>query len=598
MYAEHCAHVLFEHQAERTPDALAAVYDGQALTYGELNRRVNQLAHHLRRNGVGPEVPVGVLMEPSLEIIIAVMGILKAGGAYVALDPHHPEFRLHEMIQAARPACIVTIASLQGRAAGVDVKFVCMDQGAAQIAAESQANPQSGVTLDHMAFVRFTSGSTGTPKGVVNIHRSVTSRLASTPLPDILANDVCALNTRFGLGSRLFFPLALGASLVVLNEAEVKDARRLVESLERNRVTSILLVPSHLRQVLDLDPNLTNRLRGLRAVTAAGEPVTEGLIARFRDALPQAHLINIYGSNEIGGTAALRTMTEGPIVPRSIGWPVVHTRIYLLDAGMNPVPAGVIGEIHVASGHLARGYLHRPDLTAMRFIPDPFSGLPGGRMYRTGDLGRLLPNGEIEFLGRADRQVKVRGSRVELEEVEARLLDHPLIHQAAVTAHVVDSDHRLVAYVVGKAGVRPRVSQLRSYARQYMPDFMVPAAFVVLDRMPLTRNGKVDLQALPALDRSRPEMDNDYEEPRNPVEVAIAEIWSSLLGVERVGVHDNFLELGGDSLLAARAVSRIRERLGVEVPLDVMLDATIGGISAIAAEMGIGGHLSRGADNS
>lgn len=590
MYLKHCAHELFEHQAERTPDSLAAVCDGQRLSYSELNRRANQLAHYLRRNGVGPEVPVGVLMEPSLEVITTVIAILKAGGAYLAFDPRHPDFRLGEIVQDSRLAFIVTTASGAGPlpAKLPDVKFMCVDQAAKQFAVESQANPQSGVTLDHAAFVRFTSGSTGRPKGVVNTHRSIVSRLAprrasdTAPdiLPDIQPNDVCALNTLFGFGSRLFFPLAMGASLVVLRGREVKDPRLLVESLERNKVTSILMVPSHLRQVLDLDSSLTNRLRGLRAVTVGGEPVTEGLIARFREALPNTHLINIYGSNEIGGTATLRMAASGPVAGRSIGFPVANTRVYLLDSELNPVPPGAAGGIYVASGHLARGYLHRPDLTEERFVPDPFSDLPGGRMYRTGDLGRLLPNGEIEFLGREDRQVKVRGYRVELEEIEAMLLDHPLIRRAAVAAHVVDGDHRLTAYVVGKPGARPGGSLLRGYLRERMPDYMVPAVFTVLDRMPLTPHGKVDLRALPLPGPARPEVGNPYAEPRNSVEAAIAEIWSSLLGVERVGIHDNFLELGGDSLMAARAISRIRKRLGVEVPLEVMLDATVGALSA------------------
>jgi amino acid adenylation domain-containing protein len=580
-YLPHCVHELFEQQVERTPDATAVVFEDSRLTYRELNRRANQLAHYLRRNGVGLEMPVGLLMDASLEIAIAIIAILKAGGAYLPLNTRQPAHRLREIVRESRLSLAVTTAANAGYHAIADAtEFVRLDLDGSRIAMESTSNPCSGVSPDNIASLRYTSGSTGKPKGSATIHRSMTSRLTSL-LPEIAANDVCLANTSWGAASRVLYPLALGATVVIVSGKDVRDVSWLTASLERNGISSMYIVPSHLRQLLDDCPDLSRRLERLRTVTTGGEVLTVDLAARFRESLPHARLFNTYTNSESGAVAteqiagdSLATdslATDSLATGNPIGRPVVNTRVYLLDRDMHLVPQGVTGEIYVGSGHLSRGYPHRPDLTALRLVPDPFGPWFGGRLFRTGDLGRHLPDGKIEFAGRADRQVKVRGFRVEPGEIEVVLHDH---HQVERTVVVAQND-RLVAYVVTKAGAKPGVSRLQSFLRERLPDYMVPPVFVFLDRMPLNGVGKVDMQALPVPGGERPLVSSAYEAPRNPIEVAIAEIWSEVLGLETVGINDNFIELGGDSLLATSVSARLRRRHGLDVPMELILEWSI-----------------------
>jgi acyl-coenzyme A synthetase/AMP-(fatty) acid ligase/acyl carrier protein len=431
-----------------------------------------------------------------------------------------------------------------------------------------------------MAFVRFTSGSTGQPKGAIGIHRSITSRLVSSPLPDFDGADVCLVNTSFGFGTKLFFPLILGATVVVLPEDQVRNVNRLAENVERYGITRLFMVPTHLRQLLSIGSEITGRLRGLRSVTTGGEMLTAELAARFRELLPSALLLNSYGGSEVGGMATLQPIAADSLADgNSIGRPVVNTRVYLLDRDLHPVPQGVAGEIYVGSGHMGRGYLNRPDLTEPRFVPDPFGDLNGGRIYRTGDLGRHFPDGRIEFLGRADRQVKVRGFRIELEEIEAVLHDSSEVHQAAVITQKAGDQNRLIAYVVARQGTRPGAGTLRRFLRRRLPEFMLPHAFMFLDVMPLNRHGKIDLQALPVPGTGRPEVSTVYEAPRNAAELAIAEIWRGVLGVDEVGVNDNFIELGGDSLMATAVSARLQKRLGLDLPMELVLEWSIATIA-------------------
>jgi amino acid adenylation domain-containing protein len=585
-YPEYCIHELIEQQAERTPEAIALVFGERCLTYGELNCEANQLAHYLQKKGAGRDTPVGVLMEASLECIIAVIAILKTGAAYLALDHRQPPHRLREIVMESRIALAVTLTSTDGHAAiAGDVDLVFVDREAGGIALESNSNPRSGVTPDDLALVRYTSGSTGKPKGAMSVHRSITSRLSSLPLPDFVPADICLLNTSWGFGTKLFYPLALGATVVVLPDDCVRNANRLAENIERHRITTLFMVPSQLRQLLSLGPDLSGRLSRLRNVTTGGEMLTADLAARFRELLPQAQLLNTYGGSEVGGIVTLQIVGEGSFAEgNSIGRPVVNTRVYLLNRDLRPVPPGTAGEICVASGHMGRGYLNRPDLTEPRFVPNPFGP---GQLCRTGDLGRHFADGRIEFLGRADRQVKVRGFRVELEEVEAILQDHDQVDQAVVLAKKTGADNRLIGYIVFKPGPRPGVSELQKFMRRRVREYMVPYVFVSLDEMPLNARGKVDWQALPEPGRERPDVITDYEVPGSPLESAIAEIWSGVLGLDAVGIHDNFIELGGDSLLATAVSARLRNRLDLDVPMELVLEWSI---ATIARETQISGE--------
>jgi amino acid adenylation domain-containing protein len=588
-YLAECCHELFEQQVERTPGATAAECEGVQLTYRELNRKANQLAHYLRRKGVGPEVPVGVLLDASLEIVIALFAILKAGGAYLVLNHGQPAQRLRTIIRESRLSVCVSAASNTGSLGLVaGMEFVCLDTEAGRIAAESSSNPCSAATPDSMVSVRYTSGSTGTPKGAVSIHRSITARLTSLRVPEIEATDVCLVSVSWGFGPRFFSPLTVGGKVVIIPDDAYKDVNRLTDSLERNGITRIFIAPSHFRQLLSLGPGISCRLARLRTVNAGGEALTADLAGRFKELLPHVRLVNTYSSAELGGLTAMHSLVadsddEGSLATGNlIGRPVANTSIYILDRDMNPVPQGVVGEMFVGSGHMGRGYLHRPDLTARSFLTDPFGTCPGGHLFRTGDLGRHLPDGKIEFIGRADRQVKVRGHRIELEEIEAVLHRNDQVHQAVVMAQKAGSDNRLVSWVVPKTGIIPRLSHLHSFLRQRLPDYMIPAAFVFLDQMPLTETGKVDMQALPVPGTGRPPLDTPHEAPRNPIEVAITEIWSAVLGIEGIGINDNFIELGGDSLLATSVSARLLN-LGLDVPMELILEWSI---ATIAAETG------------
>jgi amino acid adenylation domain-containing protein len=578
-YFDCCIHELYEQQAERTPDAVAIIYKSRQWTYSELNARANRLANYLRKLGVGPEILVGVCLERSADAIVALLGILKAGGAYVYLDPAYPFARLWSMVDDAGVGIVVTRSALRNRIFRDDRKRLFVEHSSPEIAAENSTNVRSGVKPDHAAYVIYTSGSTGRPKGAVEIHRSMTSRLKSSPLPDIQSGDVCALNSSLSFGisaSRLFLPLVSGAPVVVFGDDLVRNAGEFAHALKDHRVTSVFLVPALLRRILDLPPDAIARLSGLRAVALSGGAVTPDLLSSFAEKLPGTLLVNIYGSTELGTTATLGVLHGSAAARRvSLGRPVVNTRVYILDKYGNPAPPGVAGEIQVASLHLARGYLNHPQLTAQRFVRNPFGG-PAERLCRTGDLGRYLPDGEIEFLGRADHQVKIRGFRIELGEVEAVLSGHGWVQEAVVAALGPEAERRLVAYIVPRKGCGFRSSELRAYLREKVPDFMIPSAFVQLDRLPLTSAGKVDRGALPEPGPLRPEEAGaPYRPPRTPMEAFLSEVWTEVLGIEPVGRDDRFAELGGDSLAAVLVVTRIVERFDTTLSVQFLLEATL-----------------------
>jgi aspartate racemase len=566
-----CIHELFEAQVEQTPEAIAVVFDEEQLTYQELNRRANQLAHHLRRLGVGPGVLVGICLERSLEMVIGLLGILKAGGAYVPLDPAYPKERLAFMLEDSEVSILLTQERLVGHS---PLKVVCLDTDWESISQESQEDPITKTTADDVAYVIYTSGSTGKPKGVLGLNRGAVNRFMwmweSYPFE---AGEICCQKTPLSFVDsvwEIFGPLLQGIPTIIISDETLKDPRQLVEILAAHRVTRIVLVPSLLRVLLDIYDDLQRLLPHLRIWVTSGEALSPTLLQRFRKSIPQGMLLNLLSADSTWyDTSKDKSL---PLVP--IGRPISNTQVYILDAHLQPVPIGVSGELHIGGVGLARGYLNRPELTAERFIRSPFSNELGERLYKTGDLVRYRPDGSIEFLGRKDHQVKIRGFRIELGEIEATLSQHPGVRQNVIIAREdTPNEKRLVAYLVPKGETAPSVSELHHFLREKLPEHMVPTAFVTLEALPLTPNGKVNRRALPAPDTARPELEKAFVIPRDTLEVQLVKIWEEILGVQVIGVRDNFFDLGGHSLLGVRLFARIKEEFGQELPLATLFQA-------------------------
>ncbi|MEW5926454.1 MAG: amino acid adenylation domain-containing protein [Gemmatimonadota bacterium] len=570
-------HELVFEQARRTPDAPAVVSAAGTLTFAELERRADALARRLAGAGVGVDGRVGLLLERGAETVVAVLGILRAGAAYVALDPSYPDERLHFMLEDAGASAAVTSTELAGRIGGFAGAVVEVDRevGADALShSRTLALPHS-LSPDNLAYVIYTSGSTGTPKGVLVTHRGLSNYLAWFD-EEVLGADGFALPlvSRLGFDAhvrQLFPPLLRGEPVWVLPEETATDPAALLRAISAHERVSFGGVPALWGAMLDLvRSGEAPKPRGLRAVLLGGESLPAELAERTFAEFPDVALWNHYGPTEATVNATVARVRPGE--PVTIGRPVGNVRVYLLDAQGVPTPVGVPGELYVAGAGVARGYLGRPELTAEKFVPDPFSGEPGARMYRSGDRVRWRADGELEYVGRVDQQVKVRGFRIEPGEIEAVLLRHPGVRAAAVAAREDAGGHaRLVGYVVPAAGSAPDAAGLRVYLLERLPEYMVPGAWVLLDALPLTPNGKTDLGALPAPDATA--SDDGYTAPRTPAEEILAGIWAGVLRAERVGVHDNFFALGGHSLLATRVVSRIRAAFGVEVPLRAVFEA-------------------------
>ncbi|HMB06392.1 MAG TPA: amino acid adenylation domain-containing protein, partial [Isosphaeraceae bacterium] len=498
---------LFEAQVERTPEAAAVAFEGERLTYRELDRRANQLAHYLRKRGVAPEVRVGLCVPRSVEMIVGIMGILKAGGAYVPLDPDYPADRLAFLLADARVAVLLTQESLRAALPDAGASVVCFDADAESISREGEARTGAVVAGESLAYVIFTSGSTGRPKGVMvsqrNLVHSTHARFLSyrEPVRGFLLVSSFAFDSSV---AGLFWTLCQGGVLVLPPRAAQSDPHRLSQLMSEHQVSHILSIPSLYGLLLDEAP--TERLESLRTAIVAGEPCPRALIESHRAKLPRTELFNEYGPTEATVWCSLfRCRTVKPRGSVPIGRPIADTQMYVLDARLRPVPIGVTGELYIGGPGLARGYWDRPALTAERFLPDPFSGTPGGRLYKTGDLARWRSDGEIEFLGRADDQVKIRGYRIEPGEIEAALLRHPAVREAvAVAREDTPGDPRLVAYIVPVDPTAPEAADLRPWLKRSLPDYMVPSAFVTLRALPLSPNGKVDQKALPAPSTVRP----------------------------------------------------------------------------------------------
>jgi amino acid adenylation domain-containing protein len=575
----------FELQVENTPDALALTSDGQHLTYRELNCRSNQLAHHLKKLGVGPDVPVAVCAERSIEMVVALMGILKAGGCYMPLDPDYPSNRLALMLEDAQPPVILTQKALLARLPAHQVPALCLDSDWDRIASEPDTNLGVRSTRNDAAYVIYTSGSTGKPKGVINIHEAIVNRLQwmqdayrLTPADRVLQKTPYSFDVSVW---EFFWPLVTGASLVMARPGGHRDPEYLAQLIMQEKITTLHFVPSMLR--LFLESAKLPKHSSIRQVFCSGEELGADLQRMFF-AASDAELHNLYGPTEAAVDVtywACRRDDQRSFVP--IGRPIANTQIYILDHNLNPVPIGVGGQLHIGGIGLARGYLNRPELTAERFIPDVVSNRSGARLYKTGDLSRYLPSGEIHYLGRIDHQVKIRGFRIELGEIGAVLAKHPAIKACVVTAREErPGDKMLVAYFEAQGNAAPETSELREYLKKELPEYMVPAAFVCMDRLPLSPNGKVDTKALPAPEQKSSESQPSFLAPRDSVEQVLAQLWAKVLKVPRVGLNDNFFDLGGHSLLAVRIIVEIENIYGRRLPLVTLLQApTVGGLAEV-----------------
>jgi amino acid adenylation domain-containing protein len=554
-------HQLFEAQAEKTPDAVALVFQEQVLTYAELNARANQLAHRLLAERAGPDVLVGICMQRSLEMVIGLLGILKAGAAYLPLDPDYPAARLEFMLADIKPPVVLTQAALLEKHNFGTAVVLCLDRDWLQLANGIIDNPDIALMPENLAYCMYTSGSTGQPKGAGVPHQGILNRLQWMQQQYRLDAGDCVLQkTPYSFDVSVwefFWPLMTGAKLVVAKPGEHKNSLALIDTVRLHQVTTIHFVPSMLQAFVDT-PGVETCV-SLKRMICSGEALPADLAARFRQKLSAA-LHNLYGPTEASVDVSYwQCLPDDTVTAIPIGRPIANIALYILDRRLNPVPVGVPGELHIGGIGLARGYLNRPGLTGEKFIPNPYDQA-GSRLYKTGDLVSYRADGNIDYLGRIDHQVKIRGFRIELGEVEARLLEHPDIKEAVVLAREdLPGDKRLVAYLVVSDCATLELTELRARLLANLADYMVPALFVTLPALPLSANGKLDRKALPAPD-SALVASRAYEAPLGTVETAVAGIWQDLLGVAQVGRHDNFFEMGGHSLMLVGLMELLRRQ--------------------------------------
>jgi amino acid adenylation domain-containing protein len=565
-----CIHQLFEEQVKLTPDAIAVIFAGQQLTYQQLNEQANQLAHYLQTKGVEPEALVGIFVERSLEMVVGLLGILKAGGAYLPLDPSYPAARLAYMLSDSAVSILLTQQSLVASLPENQAQVLCLDSDWPVIAKYSQQNPITQVTWENLVYVIYTSGSTGQPKGVMNIHRGICNNLLRTIAAyPLTTSDAVLQITPFSFDVatwEIFWPLIAGATLILAKPEGHKDTAYLINLIAQQQVTQINFVPSMLRVFIQ-ELNLED-CRCLQRVFCGGEALSYELTQRFFERF-DCELYNFYGPTETAVDATFWQCTPQShyqIIP--IGRPIANTQIYILDSELQPLPIGIPGELHIGGASLARGYLNRPELTAQKFIDNPFGN---GKLYKTGDLARYLPDGNIEFIGRIDNQVKLRGLRIELGEIESILDNHPQVVQTVVILREDTTENqRLVAYVVRKdQSLTP--SDLRHLLQQKLPAYMIPSAFVMLSELPLNPNGKIDYKKLPKPDETSI-VESPYLAPRNQTENILVNIWQKVLQVSKIGVNDNFFDLGGHSLQAMNLMTVIYQEMEIEIPLSMIYE--------------------------
>lgn len=564
-----CLQQLVERQAELVPERFAVECDRVALTYRDLDQRANRLARRLTELGVGPNVLVGVCLERGVDMVVALLGVLKAGGAYVPLDPAYPPERVQYVLNDARAPVLITEAALLRSLGVTKAEVVCLDRDAESIARFDSAPISTRACATDLAYVIYTSGSTGKPKGVQIEHRAVVNFLLSMQRePGFGPEDVLLAVTTLSFdiaGLELYLPLVTGGKVVIASRDEAQDSVRLMERLRKANCTMMQATPATWRALLNVGWNGSAKLK----ILCGGESFPRDLA---QELLPRcSELWNMYGPTEttIWSTVHRILAADGPI---PIGHAIANTRVYLLDTHRHLVPRGVIGELYIGGDGLARGYLGRPELTEERFVPNPF--LPGARLYRTGDLARWLPDGTLECLGRIDTQVKIRGYRIELGEVETVLAQHEAVRQCVAVAYEESPGNRLlVAYFTAKDGLAPVINDLRAHLKKTLPDYMVPSVFVPMDKLPLTPNGKIDRKALPPPHDKSMESSDEFVAPRDPMEQALANVWSKLLKVTRVGLHDNFFELGGHSLGAVSMLLEVKKLTGRTVSLATLIEA-------------------------
>jgi amino acid adenylation domain-containing protein len=576
---DRCLHQLFEEHAQRNPDAIALIFEQRQFTYREVNARANALAHDLIRRGVAPEVPAGIFIDHHPAAIVALLAILKAGGAYVPLNPDHPAERLAFILRDTGLRCVLTLPGTAHRLPPAGIEHIDIDLDEPEPTGDIAANPTSTVHPDHLAYIIYTSGSTGVPRGVLVPHRGVANLVAwgvaaNDLTPDCRMAEVVSLSFD-AAAFHLLMALAAGAAVYVASEETTLSPPALAEAMLQNAATHLGIATSLLAALPTVD------LPELRAINTGGEACPAELVQRWA---PGRRFFNHYGPTEASIMATAAECNPDGTKP-SIGRPIPNTQAYILDRYLQPVPVGVTGELYLAGVGLSRGYLNQPDLTAERFIPDPFSAGPGARMYRTGDLARYLPDGNIDFLGRTDFQVKIRGFRVEPGETEAVLRRHPAVHEAIVIARQDQpGDVRLTAYAVLHQQQTATPAELQEHLRRVLPYYMVPTAVVLLESMPLTSSGKVDRRALPTPAEGAAPGRPSFVAPQTTSESHIAAIWKQVLDLEQVGVQDNFFDLGGHSLLAMRAIALIEKQLGVRLsPRDLMFQ-TLAQLAALCDE--------------
>ncbi|HVF90509.1 MAG TPA: amino acid adenylation domain-containing protein [Blastocatellia bacterium] len=588
-----CAHQLFEAQAERTPDATALEFGNQTVTYRELNEKANRLAHHLIKSGAGPETVVALSLDRSIDLIVALMAILKSGAAYLPLDPSYPLPRLEFMLADSQASMALTQPDFLPLFSGKVSEVICPQEIQSLLSVESERNPEVEMSEQNLAYVLYTSGSTGRPKGVMVPHRGLCNLAgwmeATNPLS---ASDRVLQKTPMSFDASVWeviAPLTAGAQLVIAEPGGHQDSSYLVRTIKKEGITIFQGVPSMLKAMLE-DPAF-KECTSLRQIYSGGE----ALLPHLRDGLlahGQVELVNVYGPTEASVDSTSYVFSSGDIgsggkqssVP--IGRPVSNAVAYVLGHCLEPVPVGVEGELYIGGAGLARGYRGRPDLTAEKFIPDSFGGEEGARLYRTGDLVRYDRDGNLEFVGRIDQQVKIRGYGIELGEIEGVLNEAGGIKEAVVIAREDDrGENYLAAYIVREESGMMSQGELRGYVKERLPEYMVPKAFVMMEKMPLLSNGKLDRRALPEPEAARPELEPGYVAPHTAMEEVLAELWRDVLGIQKVGVNTNFFSLGGHSLLATQLITRVRDTFQVELPLKKFFEnPTITGLAATVAE--------------
>jgi amino acid adenylation domain-containing protein len=625
-YPKHqCIHQLFEEWAAKTPEQIAVVFEDQQLTYAQLNTRANQLAHHLQALGVGGETIVALCVDRSLEMVVGLLGILKAGGAYLPLDPILPDERLAFMVQDAGASVILTQQHFVKRFSEPSTSVICLDTNREEIARQPEQNPPTDVTPENLVYVIYTSGSTGKPKGVAVEHQQLLNYLhgilARLDLP--ISSSFATVSTiAADLGNTAIFPaLCTGGCLHVISQERATNPEALAEYCEHHAIDCLKIVPSHLNALLSAAH--PEKIMPRKRLILGGEALSWQLVEKIQQYAPNCQILNHYGPTEttvgvltyLVGDESMRHQSE--TVP--LGRAIANTQVYILDHHLRPVPIGVPGELYIGGESLARGYLNQPELTNERFIRNPFliqekaedgrqkaeeerqkaeegrqkaegsvQNPQSSRLYKTGDLGRYLPNGNIEFLGRIDDQVKIHGFRIELSEIESVLSQHSAIRETIVIAREDEPDKkRLVAYIVPNGQSEFSVSDLRNFLKEKLPEYMIPSAFVRLKALPLTPNGKVERQALPAPDSVKPELEGRFVAPRTPVEETIARIWTQVLGRDKVGIYDNFFELGGDSISSIQIVARLNQAGLQLTPKQMFEYPTVAGLAAVTGTVPI-----------